>query len=1244
MSVLKIVLLLIGPSILIPVTAGSGIPPDVSANYDNNITVSHDGKDNQTCLKGESPCRTVWYALENLRNSTKITITAGVHNLSNTTDLVSVEHFALVGESENATIRCASRAGLSFWKSSDLIFQGIVFEDCGSLRESTTGSGWKNSTKAKFLSGLLLVGSLNLQVDNCTFRSSPGIAVNLFDVGGSVNFSRSWFVGNGPTEARESAFEVVRTGGGVYVEFTDQDHKVPAGNGSNYSFSDCHFINNKAPKAQFESFGKLSSFEQDLHCPFGRGGGISVFLRGKTTNVKVTIDGCIFQGNNASWGGGLFYELHDEAQDTALNIRNSVFQENWVELGGGGARIGSVTVKGSQVLKANKIAVDGCTFIRNRAIFGGGLSYYGPTYLPENQSDRRVIHFANCTWDGNSATAGSALGLNVWLESQIRVHPLVPFYVNLTECRICNNMIIQTEDFVVNGFGALYTNAAHLNFGGSIIFENNTNMTALLLDNAFVYVHDKVTFMGNDGEFGGAVALYGTSRIITWSGSELLFDSNFARSMGGAIYVRAPGPPMAPFKTRQLAIHECFLAFENLTPNDVEHWNTKIIFKNNKARGSAGNSVYATTLQSCYKQNETWDRNDALNWPSVVNFTGSSLNAEVSTDPVSINVARDEWQDLSPSQLFDATIHLTNERNHTSPGAVEIEIISIMNQSLNCNVTLGVPSSLFIIDDQGQITGLKFIGETSCNFSIQLKTPPGQQFLKLAPFKVTLRNSCHPGFEIDPTHPGTCKCMDKKKHRGISRCSEDKKSVYIKKGYWFGDVTDGTYDTYPCPSHHCNKIFTIDESTVCHSGNVAGDFLYDSSTICADHRKGVLCGSCKKGYAVKLGHETCTLANNQSKPWLVPGAVFIICTPIVVLVVLGIPHLDIFVSHLNALLFSWQVMDILKLEWDTLDTGITGLLKLPNWRAPSTGFLLFNGLTDFTKLGINYLLPFYIIVLLGIFFNIAKRRPQCYFAENIFPAFCALIVLCYTDVTDITFRIIQFVQVGDSWVIFSDGDVDTRQPWKWYQILLTVTASLCLVLLIIFPAILLRGDDRINQDRYRFLFNMCDTFSRCYRDGRNGFAAFYFICRIVLIVLSLFLPEGDFLPLKRAILEVVIVSVAVFVLLARPYNGNFSVLNKTDAILMFNLSLITIFSTALQASTDDFRCAGWWIVDILCWTPVLLLFFLMWYHRTTLLEKLLEFRAWICDGLRISRCCRDVEENLIAVDPEKTSTSGLESP
>ena len=111
-------------------------------------------------------------------------------------------------------------------------------------------------------------------------------------------------------------------------------------------------------------------------------------------------------------------------------------------------------------------------------------------------------------------------------------------------------------------------------------------------------------FTDNSGYRGGALALYGRSKIVLMKNSSLLFTGNSAKEKGGAVFVDASGSPLGNSDWSGLHVHACFFTYE-VEDVDYRHWRTRVVFEGNKAPKASGQSLYATTLKNCIRAGET---------------------------------------------------------------------------------------------------------------------------------------------------------------------------------------------------------------------------------------------------------------------------------------------------------------------------------------------------------------------------------------------------------------------------------------------------------------------------------------------------------------------------------------------------------------------------------------------------------------------------------------------------------------
>ncbi|KAK3701732.1 hypothetical protein QZH41_018895 [Actinostola sp. cb2023] len=321
---------------------------------------------------------------------------------------------------------------------------------------------------------------------------------------------------------------------------------------------------------------------------------------------------------------------------------------------------------------------------------------------------------------------------------------------------------------------------------------------------------------------------------------------------------------------------------------------------------------------------------------------------------------------------------------------------------------------------------------------------------------------------------------------------------------------------------------------------------------------------------------------------------------IFVLFVLKI-DLDIFTAYLNAWLYSYQIiLHLIKVENEVFDPFISFVIGLANWRFHVTGFCFIPGLTNFYKLGINYILPFYVLFLLFVLSKISRFFPRCYINRNVSHALCNLLVLCYTDITTISFNILHYAHLGGKWVLYFDGNIDFFEDWKTHLPFTILAIVLVIFFVILLPLTLLFTPWFFNRFPYFVRFRLFfDLFQSCFEDQEKDrncrwFAAFYFLCRIWILLMALYLPLG---PLKRSILEASCIVILGTCLYLQPYNTSYKWLNTLDAVLLANLCLITVFSSALTSDADTSTIHGLKIfINILAYVPLVYLVGLAVYY------------------------------------------------
>ena len=1205
-----------------------------------NIFVSPSGSDGKTCGNESQPCQSVDFAISLARergaNSTQITAAKGNYTLAQSYSFTNVENFGLVGQGstpDDVQITCKTNVSLSFILSDNIFFEGIMLQKCGGWHRSAVGAKkpYRGLNGVNFKTALDFRYCRNIRLDRVEISSSSGLGVNCYDCGGVVNFTNSVFADNfarysNATQTNQSlnledyfvadqSKNYVFSGGGVYlgldpygsntVNVTPSKHESFQHNNT-YSFRNCRFLRNEAV---WLNKSKQRDFVNTPELPFSRGGGIAIFLRSNASGCIVDIESCVFIRNRADWGGGLTVEMKEETRRNTFTIKNTLFDSNDGLLAGGGARIGNLVKGDGRGL--NIFTVNNCSFVSNMAIWGGGTSIYGTT-IPDTSTRHDVtqFYFNGCHWINNTGTVGAAMGVFLSNQNEDQIGPEIPYHITFNVSMFQYNRVIRTEELVTIGEGALYSVQVPLIFRGNVTFINNTN-TALALDGSTMEIYDNVFFINNKGFRGGGMAMYGRSRILFNKNSLLLFDGNECEDNGGALYIYAPGPPLVGFNATGTNTHICFFGYSDNSV-DYDEWKTKVVFKGNKAT-FAGNSVFSTTLQNCRRAGEPRQNNSVLRWKFVEfrNADGkrTSVAKEVATDPVNIEYDREDWQ-VAPSEVFNASVSLLDEIGNSVVGIVNVKIIPLQKPS---SVQLDTTSPLFIAN--GSISYVTFVGKTGEKFSVTLRYM-GRQLLTETITDLSLK-ACNPGFT---PRNDKCVCMDSTDY-GVYRCKSDGKTFYLTHGYWAGSV-NGKFVTHFCPSGYCNfsKKYTREKK-------------YNSTNICNDNRDqtSVLCGECKPNYGVLFGGERCS---NTCSNWYL--LLLVLYGLILLVVVMGVMliNLDFFTGYLNAWLYSYQVMKVITPSGFKFDPFIEFLIGLGNFQLKTgTGGICFAAdLDDADKLAIMYALPTFVLVLVIVLARAVGNHPNWWFSKRVraapFQAFCTIFVLCYTDITRISLRILHPAKVGSNIVMYANGNIGYFSGKHIGYGLLAILYILIVVLP--FPLILLFRNSLtrrllpvVNLNRWKPIF---DALQSCFKDRFRWCAAFYFLCRFCLLGITTFMPSG---AVKRAMLESACVLILLTFAFLRPYKEaadvkedeeSYEWINKSDVTLLATLSLIAIFSSPMDGSLLTSTRVGLTVfVKVLAYIPLVVLSMVTyrsvsrWQREKKLQSELLEPELSVTD-------------------------------
>ena len=865
----------------------------VSSIWDNTVYVDPvNGTDIEGCrmnsVNFHNVCATLGYAVAMLNSSTHVILLSGTHTVSSKVQVSRCKNIAITGIDSNETVvSCpdGSNAGIEFVGVSDLLIARIEFENCGYLFNSTTKD--VSEMMALFRSALYILNSTNITIESTNFVNNRGLGLSLFDVDGFVSVLECTFSGN---SVPENERDIYNGGGGLYFEHTYctpgltphcDFRNNPYSNQTLVTVSNCLFSKNHGSKVPNQSAALLVYQQKTNSRRLGNGGGITMTLKGLSNKNEITITGCTFENNSAGFGGGMDIQLQDYVTDNDVLISNCQFVNNSAMNGGGGMFIGIFYYEGDTI-HGNNISLAGVNFTNNEALYGGGCelasSRRKSSLVPPNS-----ISFIECYWLSNRAMLGAALLLDpeAWTTLTDGMLP-VPL---IKDCSFYSNEITTNDS--IKGLpgaaeGALYSSTYTVNISSTAKFVYNRG-TALSATAGSINILENtaVTFWGNSGVQGGALALLEFASLHLFSGADLVFDRNFASDVGGAIYA---------------AVHDiidfyysrnCFIRYHNQSVL-TKDWNASIKFWNNSAGTHTntlssqfqlaqdsddkyegrGSSIYAVTIHPCVRGADIAgsfrpQAKDAF--PEGIYFfedycyyNNSDRLCGVATSPSSLDInphpdncdSHYGMLKVSPGERFNLGLTARDELNHI--------VYPVVTASLQASPF--TPNSSNLVFDSAVLDGasqyvadgtVQINGKINATFFLELSTINRKKITKMV--KVQLIQ-CPPGFvyqfEKGNEKNGKCECSattQKQQYRGITKCSTDHNlHALLNKGFWAGCDESGRFLTADCPLGYC-RVSNDSKPFYNLSGSCDGLVGY----LCEPrNRTGDLCGKCSPNLTV----------------------------------------------------------------------------------------------------------------------------------------------------------------------------------------------------------------------------------------------------------------------------------------------------------------------------------------------------------------------------------------------------------
>ena len=1207
---------------------------------DRTIYVDADhGINSSSCWDGGPtlPCLTLNLALEGIKqeNSTTVLVEKGTYDLypdPEYTTFSYMTNFAILGNDTlypnsgpEIHVKCEPEAGLTFLHSSNITIKNILFSGCGAIHNSTSRNFTsKPFSFLQFHASLYFLFCKDVFLYQIEVSSSNGIGVIMYSTGGTNSIQYSNFSSNTENNLAYPG------GGGLYIEFpycvpsdlgcSNRPSYIPTEyqSGSHYEIYSCLFHNNTADITDQNNYTFILP-QKSNHLAFGRGGGLSVYFKGHSTNNTIIVNQSTFVSNEALWGGGVFVEYQDYSQYNNFEIYSSNIENNTCYnedsptsgTGGGGARSAFIFFENTHV-RYNHLAFENCLFLGNKAYFGGGLSFY-TAREPTESAPTNSLEFRNCRWIANVARVGSGLDFSVW-----HIQPVgATVKPRLTNSSFYFNNALYTHKLgSLVGIGVMYLDSIPVEFAGAVIFEQNHD-SALTAINTGIYFMNNCTgnFTSNSGRNGAAIALLGHAFLETSGNTCLNFTGNRAELKGGAIYSQSVG------EHDLISSSSCFIRYNNLSATPWE-WTSEFYFNGNTA-SNRNNSIYTTSLLTClwggpYGSTEQ-SVNETFCWTDKWNYASGDCISEIATSPATFSRNNSYYLSVIPGRREILPIIMYDDRGANVTNQT-VFIASTINGSIEID-----SSSKYISDSL-----IELHGEPTTRAAISLETvDPRVLYTEL----IVDVQQCPPGMMLGGRGKNSeCECQgDYAEH---IKCSDPDFQSRLLRGGWMGYyINNGTPTLVASECPYCallgkERFFLLPQNVSALNDSLCGKI----------NRRGVLCGKCESGYGPVVNSDSYECKNCSGSEAKHNWAFYLLTEylPITIFFfILVFFHVSVTTPSTNGFIFFAQILTTtLKLDGDgaVLLNNITSILKdiytIPyniwnlNFFQPiMPKFCLSPHLSTLQMLTLGYVTAIYPLLLILIFsifvwlyeggvkpivclcrpvhecFAKLKMKWNLKFKRSIIDAFATFLLLSYTKFTLVSLILLTgtplYENTGKSiaMVVYYDGTIDymSKQhiPYVLAAIFVLVTFVAIPPVVLILPPLIRNLEKILGRN-----INVCkiqpgaklqqilNAFQDGYKDGTEDechnektkydfrfFAGLYFVLRIILFTVYAFTPEWF---MQYTLQQFVFITAFLFFTLFQPYKEDFY--NKQDAFIFVLLSgintlaMYNYYLTSLEAS------------------------------------------------------------------------------
>lgn len=1151
-----------------------------------------------------------------LETNTTITLENGTYCIERFVPVENKPRFSLSSKSGNpqdVIIRCSDGVGLGFHNITDHFeLSGVTISGCGIANGNLTTllvninqtlSVYYNAVPDTYFA-IVMAAVHDVTFQRVWVNHNSGFGLLAISLYGNSTFSEVEF-SNNISPSSDVVTQVFANsgnlfGGGAVFHYHDWITNPDSIDRVTLTIAKSRFSKNinQYSAELVTPYFEVSPSLQAAGYIFSGAAGITIKLCQQHYGVDFVVRDSDISENQAQSGGGATISTSRYAFRSNITFLNCNFSDNHNSTQSSAAMGLGLTLDlwywNSTIQQRGdrdvRIMFDSCRFTGNVASSGGAvLALFAPGGIFRQNED---IVFHNCVFHQNQAASGAAI--TAYTFQGVALDP--SHRIAFDGCVFSSNTVTasSTVSASMTGSGVIQLRNALIVLKDTVI-RDSSGSGLQSLDSAIVIEGD-VMFTNNSAVYGGGAQLIGFSYFVATNHSRLTFHRNTAFQSGGAVYFSLPQNFLVGS-----GYFDCFLYLNSLDPFCVSDCTLTgldfvLAFQNNSA--DQGSMIHGALLDTCiwsynltepygpggYNKSHTVEYvhehfSHMFQFDQPLGPTGVNTNAHDSMVNVDFTSSTTAW--VMPGQEFAVS---GNSVDLLGNPVSDVLLAVIVDQHYVDNNPIAKarvgPNGLWRIRGNSSSV-LRVDGPVNFSTHVSLTSSISQAssivFVNLT--------ECRPGFKYNNSS-SRCECDPNLVAYGGTNfiCNATDATFSVRLTHWFGEL-DGrdslgsdvnSYVIALCGSFACdNPFYRVRTINVTRNSLELDSFQYvdpqNLSMQCLQNRHGLLCGRCKQNYSIVLGTLECRECDSNT------GLLLILLFAVMgILLMATVIISDFHVSggYINGLVFYSNIIDIFYLQLVKRNVPYN-ILILFEWLSLRWGIPMCfaKGMDSLTHVGLEFVFPIYIILLLLIIIAVARYCPipQKYRnAVNLPKMFATTLFLTFGAILGTSVQILSFVVIRTA----SNNNNNTisvrwrRDPNVLYfqdagHIILGLMSIVAIVYLVILTLLVITPERfcRLKwcRRKQRYYKPIIDVFQAPFRES--------YICRTwegwrllfrVLIIFIGFAP----ISIHIWILVLVLTIFLYFQSTLHPYKGQ--VRNWLDSLFVLILVITFLFYIGLD--------------------------------------------------------------------------------